>query len=103
MVLQEIKKAPFSSTSLRLNLWRVRALKCRYTLGMWSAMNLIESYLDETPRVTGKGKPYPTAIDLPAARRSVVFADLAHIGVTAGSLFPGLDGACEELRQRNFQ
>jgi hypothetical protein len=25
-----------------------------------------------------------------------------YMGITAGSLFPGLDGACEELTQRNF-
>jgi len=25
------------------------------------------------------------------------------MGITAGSLFPGLDGACEELRERFFE
>jgi hypothetical protein len=28
--------------------------------------------------------------------------ELALMGITAGSLFPGLDGACEELRERLF-
>jgi len=28
--------------------------------------------------------------------------DLSYMGITAGSLFPGLDGTCEELRERNF-
>jgi hypothetical protein len=28
--------------------------------------------------------------------------ELALIGITAGSLFPGLDGACEELGERLF-
>jgi len=50
----------------------------------------------------GKGKPYLTAIDLPVSQRSTVFADLAHMGITAGSLFPELDGICEEMRERHF-
>jgi len=25
------------------------------------------------------------------------------MGITAGSLFPGLDGACEEPAERNFE
>jgi hypothetical protein len=28
--------------------------------------------------------------------------DLSAMGITAGALFPGLDGACEELRERFF-
>jgi hypothetical protein len=29
--------------------------------------------------------------------------ELSMMGLTAGSLFPGFDGACEELRERNFR
>jgi len=60
----------------------------------------IESYISEKGRA--KSKTYLTAIDLPASERAEVFRDLDYMGVTAGSLFPGLDGACEELRERNF-
>jgi hypothetical protein len=28
--------------------------------------------------------------------------ELALMGITAGALFPGLDGSCEELRERLF-
>lgn len=63
----------------------------------------IESYLAGKAQEIGGGKPYLTAVDLPVSQRSVVFADLSHMGVTAGSLFPGLDGACEELKERNFR
>jgi len=42
------------------------------------------------------------AIDLPAASRTEVMRDLALMGITAASLFPGLDGACEALREQNF-
>jgi hypothetical protein len=38
------------------------------------------------------------AIDLPIAERQLVMRELAVMGVTAGALFPGLDGACAELR-----
>jgi len=42
-------------------------------------------------------------IDLPLKERPHVMQDLSTMGITAGSLFPGLDGACEELRERHFQ
>lgn len=31
-----------------------------------------------------------------------VMRELSYMGITAGSRFPGHDGACEELRERNF-
>jgi FRG domain len=49
-----------------------------------------------------KGKVYLEAIDLPARDRQGVMDELALMGVNAGSLFPGLDGACESLRELNF-
>jgi hypothetical protein len=48
------------------------------------------------------GKQYLWAIDLPLHARRDVMRELSLMGITAGSLFPGLDGACEELRERNF-
>jgi hypothetical protein len=47
-------------------------------------------------------KKYLWAIDLPAKERKMVVEELTYMGITASSLFPGLDGACEELRERNF-
>ena len=47
-------------------------------------------------------KKYLQAIDLPVRERKRVIRELGYMGITAGSLFPGLDGACEELRERNF-
>lgn len=49
-----------------------------------------------------ESKKYLWAIDLPAKERKKVMQELRYMGITAGSLFPGLDGACEELRERNF-
>ena len=48
------------------------------------------------------GQTYLSAIDLPASERNQVIGELRYMGLTAGSLFPGLDGACEELRELNF-
>jgi hypothetical protein len=45
---------------------------------------------------------YLEAIDLRATDRQEVMRELALMGVTAGSLFPGLDGTCESLKERNF-
>lgn len=47
-------------------------------------------------------RQYLTAIDLPLNERRRVMRELSAMGITAGSLFPGLDGACEELAERNF-
>jgi hypothetical protein len=46
---------------------------------------------------------YLKIIDLPLSERPHVMRELSVMGITAGSLFPGLDGACEELKERFFQ
>jgi len=60
----------------------------------------VESYIQSCESLTGRS--YLTAIDLPVAERESVMKELALMGITAGSLFPGLDGTCEELRERLF-
>jgi hypothetical protein len=63
-------------------------------------MDDIESYVKswESP-----SKKYLWAVDLPVRDRRQVINELRYMGITAGSLFPGLDGACEELADRNFE
>jgi hypothetical protein len=61
----------------------------------------IERYIDHVERTTNK--TYLQVFDLPVIERPRVMRELAIMGVTAGSLFPGLDGACEELRERFFE
>jgi hypothetical protein len=51
---------------------------------------------------TQHGRQYLQAIDLPVSARDEVMRELAIMGITAGSMFPSLDGACEELRERMF-
>jgi hypothetical protein len=50
----------------------------------------------------GQKKRYLEAFDLAASDRDYIMKELALMGITAGALFPGLDGACETLRERNF-
>jgi hypothetical protein len=47
-------------------------------------------------------KTYLRAIDLPSTERPVVMQELKLMGITAGSMFPGLDGACEQLKEQMF-
>jgi hypothetical protein len=60
----------------------------------------IETYIQL--REAEKNKSYLQVIDLPRSERRTVMQELSLMGITAGSLFPGLDGACEELRGRFF-
>jgi hypothetical protein len=46
---------------------------------------------------------YLTIIDLPKQERPIVMKELSVMGITAGSLFPGIEGACEGLRERFFE
>lgn len=60
----------------------------------------IEAYILE--KETETGVRFLEAIDIPANEREVAMRDLRFMGITAGSMFPGVDGVCEELRERNF-
>lgn len=61
----------------------------------------VESFLKEAE--IRNGVPYLTAIDLPKRERRRVINELSYMGITAGPLFPGLDGVCEEFTERNFE
>ncbi|MBL4906779.1 MAG: FRG domain-containing protein [Sneathiella sp.] len=50
-----------------------------------------------------KNSKYLRAIDISASEREAAMKDLRFMGITAGSMFPSLDGVCEELRERNFE
>lgn len=60
----------------------------------------IESYIRN--REQEKQKTYLQVIDLPASSRKEVMQELSLMGITAGSLFPGLDGVCRQLKERFF-
>jgi FRG domain len=60
----------------------------------------IETYIRSSER---EGARYLRIIDLPVRERHNVMRELSIMGITAGSLFPGFDGTCEELKERNFE
>jgi hypothetical protein len=60
----------------------------------------IENHIELMERM--KQSVYLDAFDVPVAERSAAMQELSLMGITAGSLFPGLDGACESLREQNF-
>jgi len=61
----------------------------------------IEGYIKQ--RETERGRTYLQVIDLPARERRVVMRELSLMGITAASLFPGIDGTCKQLRARFFE
>lgn len=60
----------------------------------------IEAYVLE--RESETDVRFLDAIDIPAKEREVAMRDLRFMGITAGSMFPSIDGVCEEMRERNF-
>ena len=69
-------------------------------ISTFSNVDDIEAYLQDMEQVNKT--TYLEAFDLPATERAVAMRELTLMGITAGSLFPGLDGACEALREQNF-
>lgn len=60
----------------------------------------LEKYIRQ--REQAAGITYLSAFDMPAGERNKVMRELDLMGINAGSLFPGLDGACKQLKERNF-
>ena len=61
----------------------------------------IESYLAKKS-AERPGRQYLHVIDLPVGQREMALRELSAMGITPGSMFPGLDGACAQLRDRFF-
>lgn len=90
---------PHFSIIEALSIENFRALP-QQAISSVSNVDDIESYIAIKEEESGKN--YLEVIDLPFADRQKVMQELSLMGITAGSLFPGLDGACEELRGRFF-
>lgn len=60
----------------------------------------IESYIQSKEQVSNR--TYLEVIDIHVSEKPKVARELELMGITAGSLFPGLDGACEQLKERFF-
>lgn len=60
----------------------------------------VERYIQDEEQA--HGLQLLQAIDIPARERDMAMKDLKLMGVSAGSMFPGIDGVCEEVREANF-
>lgn len=60
----------------------------------------IESYIKAIEGQTNT--TFLKAFDIPYSEATEAMKDLAFMGITAGSIFPGIDGVCEEFKERNF-
>jgi len=69
-------------------------------ISTFTTVDDIETYIQNKSQITKK--PYLEVIDLPLSERDHVIRELRLMGITQGSLFPGLDGACQELKERFF-
>ncbi len=49
-----------------------------------------------------RSKRYLTAIDIAHAERGRVMRELEYMGISAATMFPGLEGICRALRERCF-
>lgn len=49
-----------------------------------------------------QGRQVLQYFDIPYSERNTVMAELRHMGITHSSMFPGLDGACNSLREKLF-
>ena len=60
----------------------------------------IEGFVAAVEQETGR--QFLRRIDIPATERDVAMRELRAMGITAGSMFPGLDGMCRSLAERWF-
>jgi FRG domain len=91
--------SPTMTILATLSMWNNRAVT-QQAISTYTNMADLETYISVIEE--RNKKTYMEVIDLPANGRNVIMDELALMNITAGSLFPGLDGACESLRERNF-
>lgn len=65
-----------------------------------SSADDIEDYIGICERINNKS--YLEVFDLPTECWKQVLRELSLMGITAGSLFPGFDGACQALKEQMF-
>lgn len=63
-------------------------------------VNDIESFIFENEK--RNNKKYLEVIDIPIDNKKLAMQDLNYMGVSAGTLLPGLDGTCKMLKEIHF-
>ena len=71
------------------------------SVASFSNVDDMESFIREGEKETDR--KHLTVIDIPITEKQTVLDELRLMGITAGSLFPGLDGVCRSLKERDFQ
>ena len=69
------------------------------SITMYSNTDNIEKIIKHNEEKPGD---YLKAVSIPVSDRSVAMRDLSLMGITWGSMFPGFDGVCKQLRSRHF-
>jgi hypothetical protein len=70
-------------------------------ISMVTNIDNLKNYISLKEKQTEK--TYLRAIDLPTIERREVMRELDLMGINAGSLFPGLEGAYQQLKERFFE
>lgn len=70
------------------------------SVSMFSSIDDIEGYIKN--REKEKSQKYLKIYDLPVEDRKKVMKELDYMGITAASLFPGIDGTCKALKEKYF-
>lgn len=91
--------SPFLTVLDLLPINNPRALPQQSILTATNVAN-IESWLKKKERE--RQSKYLWRFDLPVAERKKVMKELYHMGITSASMFPGLDGMCQALKEKYF-
>ena len=67
---------------------------------MFSNIDDIEGHIKREAKKANH--EYLKIYDLPVKDRAKVMQELDYMGITAASLFPGLDGVCKALKEKYF-
>lgn len=68
---------------------------------MFSNINNIESYIKTNEEIHKES--FLRRIVIPATEAKHAVFDINSMGITSGALFPGLDGICKQLKNRDFK
>lgn len=69
------------------------------SITMYSNVDNIEGIIKANEKYTGQ---FIRAVSIPVSDRKAAMRDLGLMGITWGSMFPGFDGICKQLRARHF-
>jgi hypothetical protein len=69
------------------------------SITMFSNVDDIESIIKQNEKASGQ---YLSAISIQSNERQKALRDLQLMGITWGSLFPGIEGVCRQLSERHF-